>query len=67
MPYAAFQSSIDDPPGYRNYWTAEYLDDLGEDAIETIATLADGLPAGVPRRSSSPRGAAPSLAAPTAR
>ena len=28
MPYAAFQSALDDPPGYRNWWTAEHLDDL---------------------------------------
>ena len=40
-PYAAFQSSLDDPPGYRNWWTAEYLEDLGEDAIEAIAALAE--------------------------
>ena len=25
MPYADFQCMIDDPPGYRNYWTAEHL------------------------------------------
>jgi FAD/FMN-containing dehydrogenase len=46
MPYADFQRSIDDPPGYRNWWTAEYLDDLGEDAIDAICALADDLPAG---------------------
>jgi FAD/FMN-containing dehydrogenase len=45
-PYAAFQQSLDDPPGYRNWWTAEYLDDLGEDAIDAICALADDLPAG---------------------
>jgi FAD/FMN-containing dehydrogenase len=45
-PYAGFQSSLDDPPGSRNWWTAEYLDDLGEDAIEAICALADDLPAG---------------------
>ena len=38
--YAAFQSSLDDPPGYRNWWTAEYLDDLGADAIDAICALA---------------------------
>ena len=25
MPYAEAQCAIDDPPGYRNYWSAEYL------------------------------------------
>ena len=45
-PYAGFQCSLDDPPGYRNWWTAEYLDDLGEDAIDAICALADDLPPG---------------------
>ncbi len=44
--YADFQCSIDDPPGYRNWWTAEYLDDLTEDAIEAIASLSAELPPG---------------------
>ena len=26
MPYAELQSAIDDPPGFRNYWSAEHLD-----------------------------------------
>jgi hypothetical protein len=46
MRYAAFQSSLDDPPGYRNWWTAEFLDDLDARAIETICALAEELPAG---------------------
>jgi FAD/FMN-containing dehydrogenase len=44
--YADFQRSIDDPPGYRNWWTAEYLDDLSDDAIEAIASLSEQLPPG---------------------
>ena len=28
IPYAELQSMIDDPPDKRNWWTAEYLDDL---------------------------------------
>lgn len=43
--YADFQCSIDDPPGYRNWWTAENLADLSGEAIETIAARAKGLPA----------------------
>ena len=27
MPYAELQCMLDDPPGYRNYWSAEYLDE----------------------------------------
>jgi len=44
--YAGFQCSLDDPPGYRNWWTAEYLEDLGDDAIEAIAALSEQLPPG---------------------
>jgi FAD/FMN-containing dehydrogenase len=33
MPYANFQSMIDDPPGNRNYWTADFHDDFSDDAL----------------------------------
>jgi FAD/FMN-containing dehydrogenase len=46
-PYAGFQASLDDPAGNRNWWTAEYLADLGDDAIEAIATLSEDLPPGL--------------------
>jgi FAD/FMN-containing dehydrogenase len=36
VPYAEFQCSIDDPPGYRNWWTAEYLHEITDEALETI-------------------------------
>ena len=36
MGYADFQCALDDPPGYRNYWTAEHLHDLGPEAIAAI-------------------------------
>ena len=52
--YADFQCSIDDPPGYRNWWTAEYLDDLTEDAIEAIA-IAVGAAAARARADLHPR------------
>jgi FAD/FMN-containing dehydrogenase len=45
-PYAGFQRSLDPPPGLRNWWTAEYLGDLTDDAIEAIAALSEELPAG---------------------
>src|SRR3954447_5965807 len=45
-PYAGFQSALDDPPGYRNWWTAEYVDDLTDDAIDAIASLSEQLPPG---------------------
>jgi FAD/FMN-containing dehydrogenase len=46
MPYPEFQCMIDDPPGYRNYWTAEHLTDLPDDAIEAIAARSEELPPG---------------------
>ena len=46
VPYAGFQRSLDPPAGLRNWWTAEYLDDLGDDAIEAIAALSEQLPPG---------------------
>jgi FAD/FMN-containing dehydrogenase len=44
--YADFQRSVDDPPGYRNYWTAENVSDLPRDAIDRIVARAAQLPAG---------------------
>jgi FAD/FMN-containing dehydrogenase len=46
MPYADFQCMIDDPPGYRNYWTAEHLTDLPDDAIDAIARRSEAMPSG---------------------
>jgi FAD/FMN-containing dehydrogenase len=40
MPYAELQCMLDDPPGYRNYWSAEYLDDFPEQAIELFCARA---------------------------
>jgi FAD/FMN-containing dehydrogenase len=46
MPYADFQCMIDDPPGYRNWWTSEHLADLPDEAIEAIARRSEAMPAG---------------------
>lgn len=45
-PYADFQCSVDDPPGYRNYWTAENVVDLPDPAIDAIVERARELPTG---------------------
>jgi FAD/FMN-containing dehydrogenase len=42
--YADFQCSLDDPPGYRNYWTAEHIADLSDDAIDVIARRSEQIP-----------------------
>lgn len=44
--YTDFQCSLDDPPGYRNYWTAENVVDLPDEAIDVLADRATELPAG---------------------
>jgi FAD/FMN-containing dehydrogenase len=44
--YADFQCSVDDPPGYRNYWTAENLIALPDTAIDALVSRATELPAG---------------------
>lgn len=36
MPYAAIQSALDDPPGMRNYWSAEHLTEFPDEAIKAI-------------------------------
>ena len=44
--YADFQCSIDDPPGYRNWWTAEHVVELPDAAIDAVVARAAELPAG---------------------
>jgi FAD/FMN-containing dehydrogenase len=36
MAYADFQCMIDDPPGYRHYWSADYHDDFPDDAVDVF-------------------------------
>ena len=50
---------IDDPPGMRNYWSAEYLAELDDDAMATFLKAGRDMPAGSRSRTSS-RGAVPS-------
>ncbi len=50
-PYAEFQCSVDDPPGYRNWWTAEYLHEITDDAIETIHRHSLAMPSPSPSQS----------------
>jgi FAD/FMN-containing dehydrogenase len=37
MPYAGIQSALDDPPGFRNYWSAEHLSSFPDPAIQAFA------------------------------
>jgi FAD/FMN-containing dehydrogenase len=40
MPYADLQCMLDDPPGLRNYWSAEYLHSFPDEAIERFRARA---------------------------
>ncbi|MFE7167491.1 FAD-binding oxidoreductase [Streptomyces sp. NPDC057616] len=44
MPYADVQCMLDDPPGLRNYWSAEYLTGVPDDFVAAFCSLADSLP-----------------------
>lgn len=44
MPYAEFQCMIDDPPGMRNYWTADYLDELSDEALDVFVEHSNRMP-----------------------
>ncbi|MFE3328414.1 FAD-binding oxidoreductase [Streptomyces sp. NPDC059176] len=41
MPYADLQCMLDDPPGLRNYWSAEYLDALPDEAVDVFCARAE--------------------------
>jgi FAD/FMN-containing dehydrogenase len=45
-PYTEFQRMIDDPPGFRNWWTAEYVNGLPDEAIDAMCTYGEEIPAG---------------------
>jgi FAD/FMN-containing dehydrogenase len=38
--YADFQCMLDDPPGYRNYWTVEHLSSLPDVAVDLLCARA---------------------------
>ena len=44
LPYAEFQSMIDDPPGKRNWWTADYLSDLPDEAVDAYCSYSETMP-----------------------
>ncbi|HET8758463.1 MAG TPA: FAD-binding oxidoreductase [Solirubrobacteraceae bacterium] len=47
--YAELQCSLDDPPGYRNYWTAEQLPDLPDEVVELMHARALEMPGSAPQ------------------
>lgn len=51
MPYADLQSSLDDPPGYRNYWSAEHLPALPDEAVVAFCRVSEQLITPAPAQS----------------
>ena len=41
IPYADLQSMLDDPPGFRNYWSAEFLRSLPDEAVHAFCAAAE--------------------------
>ncbi|MER5934614.1 FAD-binding oxidoreductase [Streptomyces sp. NPDC002054] len=44
IPYADLQCMIDDPPGMRNYWSAEYLTGLPDAFVDLFCARGDLMP-----------------------
>ncbi|MCX5335230.1 MULTISPECIES: FAD-binding oxidoreductase [unclassified Streptomyces] len=44
MPYAEVQCMLDDPPGMRNYWSAEYLTGIPDDYVDVFCAGAESMP-----------------------
>ncbi|TDD70631.1 FAD-binding oxidoreductase [Jiangella aurantiaca] len=49
--YADWQCALDDPPGYRNWWTAEYLHVVSDEAIDVLHTWSLKAPTPTPSMS----------------
>jgi FAD/FMN-containing dehydrogenase len=45
-PYVGFQRMIDDPPGFRNWWTAEYVTELPDEAVDALCSYGESIPRG---------------------
>jgi FAD/FMN-containing dehydrogenase len=59
MPYAELQCMLDDPPGYRNYWSATYLDALPDEAVDLhCARAADMIVPSPSQQALAPQGGA---------
>lgn len=43
LPYADLQCMLDDPPGYRNYWSAEYLAEFPDSAVDVFCSRANDM------------------------
>ncbi|TDO45937.1 FAD/FMN-containing dehydrogenase [Kribbella sp. VKM Ac-2527] len=48
MPYAELNSALDDPPGFRNYWSAEHLNTFPDEAVRVFSDRAADMPMPAP-------------------
>ncbi|WP_406328883.1 FAD-binding oxidoreductase [Streptomyces sp. NBC_00203] len=44
IPYPDLQCMLDDPPGLRNYWSAEYLTGLPDELVDVFCALGESVP-----------------------
>ncbi|MER6038796.1 FAD-binding oxidoreductase [Streptomyces sp. NPDC001835] len=44
MPYADVQCMLDDPPGQRNYWSAEYVTGMPDELVDVYCARAESMP-----------------------
>ncbi len=44
MPYTQMQSMLDDPPGFRQYWSADYHDAMPDDALDIFLAAGAARP-----------------------
>ncbi|RIQ16660.1 hypothetical protein DY240_22750 [Jiangella rhizosphaerae] len=42
LPYDELQAALDDPPGYRNYWSAEHLESLPDEVCAAVRPWSTG-------------------------
>ncbi len=48
VPYPEFQSMLDDPPGFRNYWSVEHLEELSDEVIDLFCARGLATPSPTP-------------------
>lgn len=58
LPYADFQCMLDDPPGLRNYWSAEYVTGLPDELVSVFCALGNVMPTGGTQHVLFPQGGA---------
>ena len=58
MPYVDMQSMIDDPPGFRQYWSADYHDALTDEAVDLFLAAGSARPSPITQHLMLPWGGA---------